>query len=268
MGDIQGLDCFFPLELREAKLIEFMNLKQGNMSVREYYLKFTKMSKYAPFLVTDSRTRMNKFISRLFDSIFMECTSVLLVKEMDISRLMTYAELVESEKLRREKKSELKRARHEGGFSNAKSGGGGRFQQGQGSSHCAQRFAKERVHAPKAQGGGSNVGGTTYPTCSKCGRSHVGDCLRGMNACFGCGKWGIRFLSVQMLMVKKRCPQSQVAQRGQVQQGVQTYQGGGPRNNRFYALHLVKKCTTSRWSRGVFWIQFPSLFGIGYLMSI
>lgn len=38
------LDRFFPLELREAKMHEFINLRQGSMSVKEYALKFTKFS--------------------------------------------------------------------------------------------------------------------------------------------------------------------------------------------------------------------------------
>ena len=41
------LDRFFPLEWREKKMVEFMNLRQGEMSVQEYSLKFTQLSKYA-----------------------------------------------------------------------------------------------------------------------------------------------------------------------------------------------------------------------------
>ncbi|WMV18595.1 hypothetical protein MTR67_011980 [Solanum verrucosum] len=48
------LDRFFPLELREQKLVEFMNLRQRNMSVKEYSLKFTQLSKYAPTLSANS----------------------------------------------------------------------------------------------------------------------------------------------------------------------------------------------------------------------
>ena len=44
------LDRFFPRELREAKFKEFINLKQGEFSVKEYALKFTLLSKYAPKL--------------------------------------------------------------------------------------------------------------------------------------------------------------------------------------------------------------------------
>lgn len=47
------LDCFFPLELRKAKMKEFMNLKQGSMSVREYSLKINNLSKYDLMLVAN-----------------------------------------------------------------------------------------------------------------------------------------------------------------------------------------------------------------------
>ena len=56
------LDRFFPLEMREAKVLEFINLRQGSMSVREYALKFTQLSKYAPSMVADSRDKMSKFV--------------------------------------------------------------------------------------------------------------------------------------------------------------------------------------------------------------
>lgn len=35
------LDSFFPLKLRESKLQEFINMKQGRMSVKDFSLKFT-----------------------------------------------------------------------------------------------------------------------------------------------------------------------------------------------------------------------------------
>jgi len=55
------LDRFFPFELRETKVQEFINLKQGIMSVNEYSLKFTQLSKYAPAMVVDSRACINRF---------------------------------------------------------------------------------------------------------------------------------------------------------------------------------------------------------------
>ncbi|KAF3616048.1 hypothetical protein FXO37_35230 [Capsicum annuum] len=45
----------FPHEIREAKVEEFMNLRQGYMIVKEYCLKFNQLAKYAPELLSDFR---------------------------------------------------------------------------------------------------------------------------------------------------------------------------------------------------------------------
>lgn len=46
---------------------EFINLHQGSMSVKEYALKFTQLSKYAPTMVADSRDKMSRFMSGVFN---------------------------------------------------------------------------------------------------------------------------------------------------------------------------------------------------------
>ena len=38
---------FFPLELRERKMKDFINLRQGGVSMTEYSLKFPQVFKYA-----------------------------------------------------------------------------------------------------------------------------------------------------------------------------------------------------------------------------
>ena len=58
------LDLFFPREKREAKVVEFINLRQGGMSVHEYSLKFTKLSKYASSFVSYPRDEMSHFVKR------------------------------------------------------------------------------------------------------------------------------------------------------------------------------------------------------------
>ena len=44
------LERFFPREIREAKVKEFINLQQGSMTVKEYSLKFVKLSRYVVLL--------------------------------------------------------------------------------------------------------------------------------------------------------------------------------------------------------------------------
>ena len=43
-------EMFIPWAMREGKVEEFINLKQGSMTVREYSLKFVKLSRYVTFL--------------------------------------------------------------------------------------------------------------------------------------------------------------------------------------------------------------------------
>ena len=56
------LDLLFHREKREAKLVDLINLHHGGMSVLEYSLKFTKLSKYATSLVSDPRYEMNRYV--------------------------------------------------------------------------------------------------------------------------------------------------------------------------------------------------------------
>ena len=61
------LDRFFPMELRERKMQEFINLRQGDKSVKEYSLKFTQLPKHSPTMVADSRAKMSKFVIAISD---------------------------------------------------------------------------------------------------------------------------------------------------------------------------------------------------------
>ena len=55
------LGKYFPHERRVVKVEEFINLKQGNMSVEEYSLKFTMLSRYSPYLVSNPKIRLLGF---------------------------------------------------------------------------------------------------------------------------------------------------------------------------------------------------------------
>ncbi|XP_069149754.1 uncharacterized protein [Solanum lycopersicum] len=82
------LEKFFPREMREAKVEEFINLKQGSMTVKEYSLKFVKLSRYATSLVSNSRDEMSRFLTGINGDLEEECRSAMLHDNMDLSRLM------------------------------------------------------------------------------------------------------------------------------------------------------------------------------------
>ena len=46
---IEFLERFFTREMREDKVEEFISLKQGSLTVREYSLKFVKVSRHVTF---------------------------------------------------------------------------------------------------------------------------------------------------------------------------------------------------------------------------
>ncbi|KAH0689070.1 hypothetical protein KY289_016428 [Solanum tuberosum] len=219
------LDRFFPIELREARAQEFMNLRQGNMTVQEYGLKFNQLSRYAPQMVAYSRAQMNKFLYGVSYLVKTECRNAMLLGDMNISRLMTHAQ--------------------------QKSGGGNHSEFQQKSSTPTHSSAsvpsprfrndqKGRVSGSKSQG---SVSGTkSYPTCPKCSKNHQGECLAGKEGCFGCGQSGHRW---------KDCPsrQGQGGKNGRAQsttsaapEGLQTQQGnssgsgGREHQNRLYAI--------------------------------
>ena len=57
------LGMYFPRERREIKVKEFINLKQGNMSIEEYSLKFSTLCRYDPSLLSNPRDEMSHFVT-------------------------------------------------------------------------------------------------------------------------------------------------------------------------------------------------------------
>ena len=111
------LDLFFPREMREAKVMEFINLHQGCMSVHEYSLKFTKLSEYAPSLVSDPRDEMSLFVTGVSDDLQEECHSAMLHDNMNIYFHMVHAKHVEEARSKRKSRDDQRARSFDRGYS-------------------------------------------------------------------------------------------------------------------------------------------------------
>ncbi|XP_049372734.1 uncharacterized protein LOC125837700 [Solanum verrucosum] len=150
------LDRFFPRELRKAKVEEFINLKQAIMSVKEYSLKLTLLSKYAPSIVASPRDMMSRYLAGVSKVVANENRTAILRDDMDILCLMVYAQQMEEDKLEEEKSREKKRS---------------------------------RVDNDKSFHDGSDGHGRSRNR-QKCGKRHEGGCLADREGCFSCGESG------------------------------------------------------------------------------
>ena len=61
------LDRFFSRDKIEAKVEDFINIRQEGMSVQEYSLKFIKLSKYASSLLFNPRDEMSCIVTGVSD---------------------------------------------------------------------------------------------------------------------------------------------------------------------------------------------------------
>ena len=87
--------------MREVKVEDFFNLKQGNMNVEKYSLMFSKLFKYALSLVENPRDEMSHFLMGVADLVKEERRTEMLHDDMTVARLMMYARAIEKSKSRR-----------------------------------------------------------------------------------------------------------------------------------------------------------------------
>lgn len=72
-------------------MLEFINIRQGSVSMKDYSLKFAQLARYAPHVVADNRSRISKFVSGVSGRVVKKCKTAMLIREIDISRLMVNA---------------------------------------------------------------------------------------------------------------------------------------------------------------------------------
>ena len=107
------LERFFPKSLQYARAREFEQLKQtSGMSVTEYDIQFTRLSRYAPHHVATEQLRVRRFVDGLQDNLSMY---------IPISETSSYCQVLDAAlglelggKERQTRKEPYKKARFEG----------------------------------------------------------------------------------------------------------------------------------------------------------
>jgi hypothetical protein len=160
---------FFPRAQRQLKAIEFQNLVQGAMTVEQYSAKFLELSRFAPNLVPDEESKAERFENCLNPRIK---GKVICHEIKDFTKLVDVASLAERSL-----------------------------------NDAVAAFARKKRPMPQASypikkprwGGNSSVlVKRSFPTtqenqkplCTKCGKSHFGNCSPGTGTCYRCGQSG------------------------------------------------------------------------------
>lgn len=115
---------FFPKEFREAKALEFMNMRQCCVSIQEYILNFTLVFRYALNMVADPKAKMSKFLFGVSYLVKTECINAMFLEDMNNSRLMNHAHQVEGAKFKEQGMDNKKDMARNYKYSQQKLGGG------------------------------------------------------------------------------------------------------------------------------------------------
>ena len=90
---------YFPRERREVKVDDFINRKEGNMSVEKYSLKFDFLSRYAPSIVSNSTEEMSRFVTGVTNLVREKFRIAMLHDDLTLDRIMVYTLSIEEFKL-------------------------------------------------------------------------------------------------------------------------------------------------------------------------
>ncbi|XP_070016965.1 uncharacterized protein [Nicotiana sylvestris] len=128
------LEHFLPIDVSESKALEFERLRQNDISVNEYYLKFVSQAKYSPKIVRYMRARVRRFVLGISNDLFAHANISAQNIDMTITKMVSFVQgnedrLKEEERLQREKEREFSmRAKFAGNFNHGGSQAGGNRQ--------------------------------------------------------------------------------------------------------------------------------------------
>ncbi|GFY88898.1 hypothetical protein Acr_06g0008380 [Actinidia rufa] len=161
--------------VRDQKIQEFLNLKQGNMIVVVYNAKFIELSRYTPHIVSMESRKARRFEAGLRWNI---------KNKVEILRLPTHQEILHAALIIEESLNEMSQFRE-----NQKKRIGGNVSRGQSSKRQSSRSSSGNSSAQQrnivSQGSSRS---NELPTCPTCQKKHWSKCRIGSRACYGCGQ--------------------------------------------------------------------------------
>ncbi|XP_075497746.1 uncharacterized protein LOC142534985, partial [Primulina tabacum] len=95
-------DKYFPRDVRSQKVKEFLELKQGNMSMQEYILKFEEGCQFAPYLASNDIENGEHFLRGVRAEI---------KRDVRMSKAASYKEIVEKARMAEQDEKEIERER-------------------------------------------------------------------------------------------------------------------------------------------------------------
>ncbi|KAL2246181.1 UNVERIFIED_CONTAM: Transposon Ty3-I Gag-Pol polyprotein [Sesamum indicum] len=169
-------DKYTPPVYRNRKKVEFLELKQNDLSVAEYELQFVRLSKYAPQEVSTDELRRDRFERGLR----LEIREKIAIKPSSYGALLEAALRAEETSIERSS-TEAKRKKLTGNL-NPTAGQSG-----------AVSFKGSVLQRGwfRGRGVGQTSSGRSIPTCANCGRRHTGECWRAQPiVCYRCHQPG------------------------------------------------------------------------------
>ncbi|XP_028124253.1 uncharacterized protein LOC114321269 [Camellia sinensis] len=77
---------YFPQCVRDRKVVEFMELKQGNKSIAEYEAHFIELARFPPYMVDTDYKKARQFEGGLCD---------LILDKINVLKLLTYVDVLD-----------------------------------------------------------------------------------------------------------------------------------------------------------------------------
>ncbi|KAI3446801.1 hypothetical protein Pfo_003466 [Paulownia fortunei] len=181
-------DKYFTRDARSLRVKEFLELKQGAMSVCDYVRKFEQGCKYVPYIARDNNEKMDHFLRGLNPEIRRDVrmSSVTEFRELVDKSLMADLDEKEIEKFQQQKKQVFTPRNLN------------QWKKGE------QKLSQGNEKRPRVGQTSSTI---ERPKCTKCGKNHFGKCYSGTNRCFKCKKPGY---------IAKDCPTVQGKVQGRV----------------------------------------------------